>query len=294
MKGIIVAGGNGTRLYPITYSINKHVLPIYDKPMIYYPLSTLMLMGINDILIISDKYSHKIFKDLLGDGSNIGCNIQYATQNRPEGVGQAFSIADSFIGNDNVCLILGDNIFYGKHFPGILRDNKNNDKNATVFAYHVNDPERYGVIEFDNNERPISIQEKPQEPRSNYAIAGIYFYDSSVVDVAKNLEKSNRGEYEITDINEHYLKNNSLEVQILDRGVAWLDTGTFSSLMEAGQFVQIIEKRQGYKIGCIEEVAYKMGYIDENKAFKLSHEMDKSGYGDYIRSVIEKKKWRKK
>lgn len=285
MKGIILAGGSGTRLYPITMAISKQLMPIYDKPMIYYPLSVLMSAGINEILIISTPHDLPGFKRLLGDGKELGCSFSYAEQHVPNGLAQAFVIGKEFIGNDKVALILGDNIFYGTGLNQLLIEN-NNPTGGVVFAYHVSDPERYGVVEFDNDKKAISIEEKPEKPKSNYAVPGLYFYDNSVVEVAENLQPSARREYEITDVNKYYLKNNLLKVGVLDRGTAWLDTGTFASLMQASQFVQVIEERQGLKIGCIEEVAYKAGFINAAALEKLAQPLLKSGYGNYLLSVI--------
>jgi glucose-1-phosphate thymidylyltransferase len=285
MKGIILAGGSGTRLYPITMAISKQLMPIYDKPMIYYPLSVLMAAGINEILIISTPHDLPGFKRLLGDGKELGCSFSYAEQHVPNGLAQAFVIGKEFIGNDKVALILGDNIFYGTGLDQLLVEN-NDPTGGMVFAYHVSDPERYGVVEFDADKKAISIEEKPEKPKSNYAVPGLYFYDNSVVEVAENLQPSPRGEYEITDVNKYYLKNNLLKVGVLDRGTAWLDTGTFASLMQASQFVQVIEERQGLKIGCIEEVAYKSGFINAAALEKLAQPLLKSGYGNYLLSVI--------
>jgi glucose-1-phosphate thymidylyltransferase len=281
MKGIILAGGSGTRLHPLTFAMSKQMMPIFDKPMIYYPLSVLMMAGINEILIISTPHDLPQFERLLGNGENLGCNFTYAVQETPNGLAQAFVIGEKFIGNEKVALILGDNIFYGVGLGGSLKQ-INNPEGGVVFAYHVSDPERYGVVEFDENHRVLSIEEKPQVPKSNYAVPGLYFYDNDVVEIAKNLKPSPRGEFEITDINKEYLKQGKLKVSIMDRGTAWLDTGTFSSLMQAGQFVQVIEERQGLKIGCIEEVAFNMGYINKEKLIKLATPLTKSGYGNYL------------
>lgn len=281
MKGIILAGGSGTRLHPLTLAISKQLMPVYDKPMIYYPLSVLMMAGINEILIISTPHDLPSFKKLLGDGKNLGCKFSYEEQKVPNGLAQAFVIGEKFIGNDSAALILGDNIFYGSGLGRLLKQHQNPD-GGVVFAYHVSDPERYGVVEFDKNGKAISIEEKPKQPRSNYAVPGLYFYDNSVIKIAKELKPSARGEYEITDVNKEYLKNGKLKVGILDRGTAWLDTGTFSSLMQASQFVQVIEDRQDLKIGCIEEVAYRMGYIGKDQLLKLAEPLLKSGYGYYL------------
>ena len=281
MKGIILAGGSGTRLHPLTFAMSKQMMPIFDKPMIYYPLSVLMMAGINEILIISTPHDLPQFERLLGNGENFGCKFTYAVQEIPNGLAQAFVIGEKFIGNEKVALILGDNIFYGVGLGGSLKQ-INNPEGGVVFAYHVSDPERYGVVEFDENHRVLSIEEKPQVPKSNYAVPGLYFYDNDVVEIAKNLKPSPRGEFEITDINKEYLKQGKLKVSIMDRGTAWLDTGTFSSLMQAGQFVQVIEERQGLKIGCIEEVAFNMGYINKVKLIKLATPLTKSGYGNYL------------
>ena len=281
MKGIILAGGSGTRLHPLTFAMSKQMMPIFDKPMIYYPLSVLMMAGINEILIISTPHDLPQFERLLGNGENLGCKFTYAVQEIPNGLAQAFVIGEKFIGNEKVALILGDNIFYGVGLGGSLKQ-INNPEGGVVFAYHVSDPERYGVVEFDENHRVLSIEEKPQIPKSNYAVPGLYFYDNDVVEIAKNLKPSSRGEFEITDINKEYLKQGKLKVSIMDRGTAWLDTGTFSSLMQAGQFVQVIEERQGLKIGCIEEVAFNMGYINKEKLIKLATPLTKSGYGNYL------------
>ncbi|HEU5167810.1 MAG TPA: glucose-1-phosphate thymidylyltransferase RfbA [Chitinophagaceae bacterium] len=288
MKGIILAGGSGTRLYPITKAISKQLMPVYDKPMIYYPLSVLMLAGIKDILIITTPEDNAQFKRLLGDGTQIGCNFQYAIQEVPNGLAQAFVIGESFIGNDKVALILGDNIFYSAGFSSLL-SSLANIEGGCVFAYHVSDPERYGVVEFDDNNMVISIEEKPKQPKSNYAVPGLYFYDNSVIDIAKKLKPSARGEYEITDVNKIYLEKNKLKVAIMDRGTAWLDTGTFDSLSDASEFVRVIEKRQGNKIGCIEEVAYRMGFISNEKLAEIAGPLRKSGYGNYLLGLVEKK-----
>lgn len=281
MKGIVLAGGSGTRLHPLTLAVSKQLMPVYDKPMIYYPLSVLMNAGINEILIITTPHDNASFKKLLGDGSQFGCNFQYAVQEIPNGLAQAFVIGEEFIGKDKVALILGDNIFYGSSMPKLLQAN-NNPEGGVVYAYHVSDPERYGVVEFDENQVAVSIEEKPENPKSNFAVPGLYFYDNEVIQIAKDLEPSSRGEYEITDINKVYLENGKLQVAILDRGTAWLDTGTFSSLMQAGQFVEVIEERQGLKIGCLEEVAYRMGYINRDQLHALAKPLVKSGYGKYL------------
>ena len=285
MKGIILAGGSGTRLYPITKGISKQLMPIYDKPMIYYPLSVLMLAGIKEVLIITTPEDNDQFKRLLGDGSEIGCSFSYAVQAVPNGLAQAFVIGASFIGKDDVALILGDNIFYGAGLGSALQ-NVNKPDGGVVFAYHVSDPERYGVVEFDANFKVLSIEEKPAQPKSHYAVPGLYFYDNNVVELAKHLKPSARGEYEITDINKIYLKQHKLQVSVLDRGTAWLDTGTFQSLMQAAQFVQVIEDRQGLKIGCIEEIAFRMGFIDQHQLKRLAEPLVKSGYGSYLLSLL--------
>ncbi|UZO81867.1 glucose-1-phosphate thymidylyltransferase RfbA [Aquimarina sp. ERC-38] len=286
MKGIILAGGSGTRLHPLTLAISKQLMPVYDKPMIYYPLSTLMWSGINEILIISTPHDLPLFKKLLGDGKKYGCRFEYAVQEHPNGLAEAFLIGADFIGNDKVALILGDNIFYGTGLSTILEAN-NNPEGGIIYAYHVHDPERYGVVEFDKDGKAISIEEKPKFPKSNYAIPGIYFYDNEVIKIAKSIIPSHRGELEITDINKKYLEEGRLNVSILDRGTAWLDTGTFNSLMQASQFVQVIEERQGLKIGAIEEAAYKMGYISKAKLEKLAKPLFKSGYGKYLTNILE-------
>jgi glucose-1-phosphate thymidylyltransferase len=285
MKGIVLAGGSGTRLHPLTLAMSKQLMPIYDKPMIYYPLSILMSAGIREILIISTPHDLPHFQKLLGDGSRLGCDFHYAEQAVPNGLAQAFVIGEDFIGQDKVALILGDNIFYGVGMDALLKDNNDPD-GGVVYAYHVKDPERYGVVEFDDNMNAVTIEEKPKVPKSNYAVPGIYFYDNSVIEIAKNLKPSARGEYEITDVNKHYLENGKLKVAILDRGTAWLDTGTFSSLMQAGQFVQVIEERQGLKIGCIEEVAFSNGFIDAEQLKKIAEPLIKSGYGNYLMNLI--------
>lgn len=281
MKGIILAGGSGTRLYPLTLAVSKQLMPVFDKPMIYYPLSTLLLSGIREILIISTPHDMPGFKKLLGDGSQLGCRFEYKIQEVPNGLAQAFVLGAEFIGNDKAALVLGDNIFYGKGFGKILRDNTDID-GGLVYAYHVSDPDRYGVVEFDAKGNAISIEEKPKSPKSNYAVPGLYFYDNNVVDIAKNLKPSARGEYEITDVNKVYLEMGKLKVQRMDRGTAWLDTGTFASLMQAGQYVQVIEERQGLKIGCIEEIAWRMGFVDDAQLEILAKPLINSGYGKYI------------
>jgi len=286
MKGIILAGGSGTRLHPITYAISKQIMPIYDKPMIYYPLSTLMMAGIQDILIISTPHDLPQFKRLLNDGSQLGLRISYAEQAVPNGLAQAFVIGADFIGNDNVALVLGDNIFYGVGLGEQLSKNTH-PKGGIVYAYHVSDPERYGVVEFDKNNTAISIEEKPDQPKSSYAVPGLYFYDNEVVAIARDLKPSPRGEYEITDVNKEYLRRGKLKVSILDRGTAWLDTGTFDSLMQASQFVQVIEQRQGIKIACIEEIAFRKGYITKDQLITVAQPLLKSGYGQYLMNVLK-------
>lgn len=286
MKGIILAGGSGTRLHPLTLAMSKQMMPVYDKPMIYYPLSVLMMSGINEILIISTPHDLPNFQKLLGSGEQIGCKFSYQVQEVPNGLAQAFVLGEKFIGNDKVALILGDNIFYGVGLGRMLQTISNPD-GGVVFAYHVSDPERYGVVEFDNSNKVLSIEEKPKQPKSNYAVPGLYFYDNEVVKIAKELKPSPRGEYEITDVNKEYLKRGKLKVSIMDRGTAWLDTGTFASLMQAGQFVQIIEERQSLKIGCIEEIAYTMGYINAEQLRKVAEPLTKSGYGNYLLGLLD-------
>jgi len=286
MKGIILAGGSGTRLYPITYAISKQLMPIYDKPMIYYPLSVLMMAGIREILIISTPQDLPSFQKLLGDGSIYGCDFQYKVQDVPNGLAQAFVIGKEFIGKEKVALVLGDNIFYGSRLGQLLEAN-NDPHGGIIYAYHVSDPERYGVVDFDEENNVLSIEEKPTQPKSNYAVPGLYFYDNDVIEIAENLEPSPRGEYEITDVNKEYLKRKKLKVSILDRGTAWLDTGTFDSLMQASQFVQVIEQRQGLKIGCIEEVAYRKGFINADHLKKIAAPLLKSGYGQYLLNIIK-------
>jgi len=285
MKGIILAGGSGTRLHPLTLSVSKQLMPIYDKPMIYYPLSTLMYAGINEVLIISTPKDLPLFKNLLGDGKKYGCTFEYAVQEHPNGLAEAFLIGEGFIGDDKVALILGDNIFYGTGLEKLLQAN-NNPEGGIIYAYRVNDPERYGVVEFDQDGKAISIEEKPEHPKSNYAVPGIYFYDNTVVEIAKNIKPSHRGELEITDVNKEYLKQGKLSVSILDRGTAWLDTGTFQSLMQASQFVEVIEQRQGLKVGAIEGVAFEMGYIDEAQLKALAKPLLKSGYSTNLMELL--------
>ncbi len=287
MKGIILAGGSGTRLHPLTLAVSKQMMPVYDKPMIYYPLSTLMMAGIKEILIISTPHDLPHFQKLLGDGKQLGCEFSYAEQAIPNGLAQAFVIGEKFIGKEKVALILGDNIFFGSSLQSLLQSN-NDPTGGVIYAYHVSDPERYGVVEFDENNVAISIEEKPLHPKSNYAVPGLYFYDNDVVEIAKNLQPSPRGEYEITDVNKEYLKRGKLKVGILQRGTAWLDTGTFNSLMQAGQFVQVIEERQGWKIGSIEEVAWRMGYIGNEQLEKIAQPLVKSGYGEYLIKLLKK------
>ena len=286
MKGIILAGGSGTRLHPLTLAVSKQLMPIYDKPMIYYPLSTLMWAGINEILIISTPHDLPLFQQLLGDGKKFGCRFEYAVQEHPNGLAEAFIIGKDFIGSDKVALILGDNIFYGTGLAELLQAN-NNPNGGIIYAYHVHDPERYGVVDFDANGNVLSIEEKPTHPKSNYAVPGVYFYDNSVVEIAANIQPSHRGELEITDVNKEYLKRGKLKVSILDRGTAWLDTGTFQSLMQAGQFVQVIEERQGLKIGAIEEAAYRMGFINSEQLKELANPLLKSGYGVHLMSLLD-------
>ncbi len=288
MKGIILAGGSGTRLHPLTLAVSKQLMPVYDKPMIYYPLSILMSAGIKEILIISTPHDLPHFEKLLGDGQNLGCQFTYAVQEVPNGLAQAFVIGKSFIGEEKVALILGDNIFYGVGMDTLLKEN-NDPKGGVVYAYHVSDPERYGVVEFDDQMKAVSIEEKPIHPKSNFAVPGLYFYDNSVVEIAENLKPSARGEYEITDVNAEYLRQGKLKVAVLDRGTAWLDTGTFASLMQAGQFVQVIEERQGLKIGCIEEIAYRNGFISKEQLKQIAEPLVKSGYGSYLIQLLNRK-----
>lgn len=288
MKGIILAGGSGTRLHPLTLAVSKQLMPVFDKPMIYYPLSTLMRAGINEILIISTPHDMPNFKKLLGNGEKIGCKFEYAIQEKPNGLAQAFVIGEDFIGNDNVSLILGDNIFHGGAMDNMLTVH-NEPNGGVIFAYHVKDPERYGVVDFDENMNALSIEEKPKLPKSNYAVPGLYFYDNSVIEIAKNIQPSARGEYEISDINAEYLRRGKLKVGVLDRGTAWLDTGTFNSLMQASQFVQVIEERQGLKVGCIEEIAYKQGFINKEELLDIAQPLIKSGYGSYLIELIKGK-----
>ncbi|GAB3239324.1 glucose-1-phosphate thymidylyltransferase RfbA [Hymenobacter seoulensis] len=286
MKGIILAGGSGTRLHPLTLAVSKQLMPVYDKPMIYYPLSILMMAGIKDILIITTPHDQTQFKKLLGDGTALGCNFQYTVQEVPNGLAQAFVLGADFIGDDKVALVLGDNIFHGEGMEELLKSNNSPD-GGVVYAYHVHDPERYGVVEFDENNKALSIEEKPAKPKSNYAVPGLYFYDNEVVEIAKNLKPSPRGEYEITDINQEYLRRGKLKVGILGRGTAWLDTGTFESLMQAGEFVRVLEQRQGLKVGSIEEIAYRQGFIDADQLRKIAEPLRKSGYGDYLMHLPE-------
>jgi len=288
MKGIILAGGSGTRLHPLTLAVSKQLMPVYNKPMIYYPLSTLMIAGIREILIITTPHDQKAFQTLLGDGSQWGCSFEYIVQEVPNGLAQAFVLGEDFIGDEKVALVLGDNIFFGAGMGGTLRSSLNPD-GGLVFAYHVSDPERYGVVDFDNEMNVLSIDEKPENPKSNYAVPGLYFYDNDVIEIARNLEPSHRGEYEITDINKEYLKRGKLKVQILERGTAWLDTGTFTSLMQASSYVETIEQRQGMGVGCVEAVAYSRGFIDRDQLEKLAKPLLKSGYGKYLMDILEGK-----
>jgi len=285
MKGIILAGGSGTRLHPLTLAVSKQLMPVYDKPMIYYPLSTLMQAGIREILIITTPHDAPLFQKLLGDGSRVGCEFTYTIQENPEGLAQAFILGEEFIGDHSVALILGDNIFYGSSMANVLQKSKD-PKGGVVFAYRVSDPERYGVVEFDDSMKALSIEEKPTEPKSDYAVPGLYFYDNRVVEIAKNLEPSPRGELEITDVNKKYLEWGELEVGVLDRGTAWLDTGTFASLQQAGQFVEVIEERQGLKVGCIEEIAYEQGFINADQLKQIAEPLEKSGYGNYLKRLL--------
>jgi glucose-1-phosphate thymidylyltransferase len=286
MKGIILAGGSGTRLHPLTLAVSKQLMPVYDKPMIYYPLSILLSAGIREVLIITTPHDQAQFQKLLGDGKNLGCDFQYVVQEIPNGLAQAFVLGADFIGDDKVALVLGDNIFYGAGLEELLKSNNDPD-GGVVFAYHVHDPERYGVVEFDANKKALSIEEKPKQPKSNYAVPGLYFYDNSVVEIARNLKPSPRGEYEITDVNQEYLRRGQLKVGILGRGTAWLDTGTFESLMQAGEFVKVIEQRQGLKVGAIEEIAYRQGFIDADQLRAIAEPLRKSGYGDYLMNLPE-------
>lgn len=290
MKGIILAGGSGTRLYPLTRSISKQLLPVYDKPMIYYPLSILMLAGINEILIISTPQDTQRFEQLFGDGSDLGIHVEYKIQAEPNGLAEAFLIGEEFIGNDSVALVLGDNVFYGSGLSKMVQDAASKQEGATVFGYHVNDPERFGVVEFNKNMKAISIEEKPQKPRSNYAVTGLYFYDNNVVEIAKNIKPSPRGELEITDLNNEYLKQGNLAVKIMDRGFAWLDTGTHESLLEASLFIETIEKRQNLKVACLEEISYRMGYIDRHQLISLAQPLKKNSYGKYLLRIANELK----